>query len=240
MYLTAVFCTALLLSAPAWVQAQEPTRVLIERVPTPEVRPEPAWLPPLSARPQMPYRQRDLCPFEYGCEFGVWQACEPLAVRAAPDFGAASIYRLAPMERFRALRADMLVDRRGRVRVEYPMFEDAARGWPPLPVGTLVDVLDVKAEGGYGIWAAGRLWGVEVFWSRNPSPRWPGRLLQAPQMTWWVHVETLGGQRGWLGLRNTVEDAMGIGFDQTLRMHDGDVSADAPDCAQLLRYRQRE
>ena len=222
----------LLLLAPDLAQAQarvQVGRAAVQSVPTP---------PSLTPRPQAPWRMADHCPFEYGCNFGVWQACEALVVRRAPQAGAAVRYRLAAMERFRALRADLVLTRFGRVRVDHPMEPDTDHGWPPLPAGTDVIVFKAYPEAGYGIWADGRAWDVEGFWSREPSPRVPGRLLEAPRMTWWVEVETLDGQRGWLGLRNTAEDAQGIDFAEAIRMGDGPATEDDPGCAEILRRRE--
>ena len=180
-------------------------------------------------RPRMPFRIADSCPFEYGCAFGEWQACEALPVQRGPDAGIA--FNIHAGERFRALRADMVVTRPGRVRLEYSYAPDASEN-PPLPAGSTVDVLDYLGEGHYRIWAAGRMLVVEAFWNAMPTPRRPGRKLRAPDMTWWVEIETASGAHGWLGLRNAV-DRDGIEFRETLRMGD----ANTPDCAELLRQR---
>lgn len=225
-----------LLPALACAQGPQQARVLVERIPAQAPRTAPPS-PPHTPRPQAPYRMRDHCPFEYGCNFGVWQACEPLRVQRAPEAGAPVRYRLAALERFRALRADLVLTRLGRVRVEYPMNRDPSRGWPSLPVGTEVVVFKAYAEAGYGIWANGREWGVESFWHPTPSPRWPGRLLQRPEMTWWVEIETLDGRHGWLGLRNTLPEGDGFNLAEAIRWDDGPVTDDAPDCEGILRQR---
>lgn len=233
----ALLPTILLLFAASAAPAAPQLRVQVEPVPVPSVPPPPS-LPPSTPRPQAPFRMPDQCPFEYGCDFGTWQACEALVVRRAPHAGAAIRYRLAAMERLRALRADLILTRFGRVRVDYPMAPDPFPGWPPLPVGTDVVVFKAYTEAGYGIWAAGRAWDVESFWEREPSPRVPGRLLEAPRMTWWVEVETLDGQRGWLELRNTAEDGKGMDFAEAIRMSDGPATEDDPGCAEILRRRE--
>lgn len=226
-----------LLFAPVAAQAVPQARVQVVRIPVQSL-PMPSSLPPSIPPPQAPFRMRDHCPFEYGCNFGVWQACEALVVRRAPNTGAAVSHRLAAMERFRAVRADLVLTRFGRVRVDYPMDRDPARGWPSLPVGTEVVVFKAYPEAGYGIWAAGRAWDVEGFWGRKSSTGLPGRLLEPPQMTWWVEVETLDGRRGWMGLRNTAEDAAGIDFHEAIRMGDGAATEDDPECAEILRRRE--
>lgn len=226
----------LLLLVPVAAQAVPQARVQVVRDPVRSL-PTPSSLPPSTPRPRVPFRMTNHCPFEYGCNFGVWQGCEALVVRRAPKAGAAVSYRLAAMERFRAVRADLVLTRFGRVRVDYPMDRDPARGWPSLPVGTEVVVFKAYPEAGYGIWAAGRAWDVESFWDRQSSSDLPGRLLEPPQMTWWVEVETLDGRRGWMGLRNTARDAAGIDFDEAIRMGDGAVTENDPDCAEILRRR---
>lgn len=118
MYPAMLVWTALLLVTPASAPAQKQSRLVVESAHKPSTPTVHAWLPPLSARPRMPYWRRNQCPFESGCDFGLWQACEALPVRALPDFKAETIYRLAPLERFRTLRADMSVTRAGSARTE--------------------------------------------------------------------------------------------------------------------------
>lgn len=207
--------------------------------PAPPQSRAPPRLPPSAPAPRAPFRVADSCPFEGGCAFGRWLACERLPVRRSPDAASSLAFHLRPGQHFQAVRAQMVVTRLGEATIEHP-YDHARFGGASFPVGTRVVLLDYLGEGAYRVWAAGRYWAVEEFWQLGPSPRAPGRKLRAPRMTWWVQVDDGTGRRGWLGLRNTVEDWLdGMAFDEAVLMHAStSIGGANRECASLLRDRR--
>jgi hypothetical protein len=174
--------------------------------------------PAADSPPPVPFIDRDLCPFESGCNFrDDWVAGSPLTAYATEGVATRVAFRIAPGEPFAALRADMYVTRPGIVVVT---VSHEAGCEPPdcaeagFRHGEVVYVLSYRGEGSYLISHRGRLRVVEAFWNDNP-PR-HAVLREAPVMFWWVLVRNRAGREGWLRLKNTAE--VGIMFEEQIRL----------------------
>lgn len=180
-----------------------------------------AWLlpaAPVAAQPPDSVRvRRGACPFEC-CQYGEWTAGTPIPAYAVEgEATAAPAFLLQPGESFQALDGNVHVERVGVVEVTRPVrpFTLAERpDQPELAPGDTIYVLDYLGEGYYRVWWAGTALTAEGFWarpgearSRAGSTEIDGRLRVEPRARWWVHVRTVGGESGWIEMREGVRVA---------------------------------
>jgi hypothetical protein len=158
--------------------------------------------------PLTPVIQRNICPFEFGCDFGKWVTKSKLTVYTNEGDTSHVAFVIQPNDAFIAHGANMHIERLGVVVVTKAV-EDFQNG-------DTVYVLSYTGEGFYDIWYHGRISNVEVFWSDEPLSQFEGLLMVPPQMSWWVFVEYGNSKKGWIRLRN-VSDS-GVRFEEDIDM----------------------
>ncbi len=145
-------------------------------------------------RPNVPYVQRDICPFEC-CQYGQWTARSPLKVYKQEGDSSVIAFTIKPGEQFTALRGNVHITKLG--------ISIIRKSFDQFIAGDKVYILSYRGEGAYDLWYKGKeidldLNKLEELWTNSES-------LQEPKMTWWVLIETKHGKRGWLKLINISE-----------------------------------
>jgi hypothetical protein len=158
--------------------------------------------------PLTPVIQRNICPFEFGCDFGKWITKSKLTIYNNEGDTARVAFVMRPNDAFIAHRANMHIERLGVVVVTKPV--------EGFQTSDTVYVLSYTGEGFYDIWYHGNISNVEAFWSDEPLPQFQGLLMVPPQMSWWVFVEYGNSKKGWIRLKNLSDS--GVRFEEDIDM----------------------
>jgi len=168
--------------------------------------------------PPLPWERPDPC--DTYCE-PLWTVCRPIAVRAAGDFGAPTLFTLTRGDTVQVTAGKMRVERpgivllRGSFRYVRPEDFPGPKQLPaPAPdtltfqAGDTVFVLDWDSDGdgsgAWHVWYRGHHLAVEKFWSDGGrySSVGAAALLFIPVSTWWVQVRDTRGRAGWLAVED--------------------------------------
>lgn len=149
----------------------------------------------------MPRVLRDLCPFEYGCDFGEWLIVDKVPVFARFNDRSSQVGVVGPNECVETTRAHMVVDEPGLV-----IMKEASR---PFEVGDTVWVMSYSGEGSYMVWSKGRQWHVLSDWPQEVRESNRAHTLRLPAATWWIELAT--APPTWLALTNV--STFGVAFD---------------------------
>ena len=156
-------------------------------------------------RPEVPFIQRDVCPFEC-CQFGRWTARSPLKAHEKEDDNAAIAFTIKPDEEFIALRGNVHIMKSGVL-----ILEESAGNFSK---GDKVYILSYRGEGDYDLWYKGKMLAPD---SDDLSKVLANsKLVNSPEFVWWVMIKNKDGKEGWLRLKNITD----MGF-QTEEQFDG-------------------
>jgi hypothetical protein len=148
------------------------------------------------AGPNLPFVDKDVCPFEC-CQFGPWVAGSPLVAYQQEGSQATIAFTIQPGRAFVAHRGNVHVKQAGIVVVTV-----AGDGFA---TSDTLYVLGYHGEGEYPVWHRGTVRNVGQFWD-NPEPSsaagLQGRMTQEVRWIWWVSVTDDHGRSGWLRLVN--------------------------------------
>ena len=139
------------------------------------------------AQPNIPYIQRDICPFEC-CQYGKWIARTTLTAYKREGDRKSTAFRIKNGDEFAAIRGNVHIVRLGIVAVK--------KSFDVFTEGDRVYLLSYRGEGVYDLWYKGRVFAsVDDFWSNV-------ELIKTPELIWWVLVKNKFGKYGWLRLKN--------------------------------------
>jgi len=142
-------------------------------------------------RPQVPYIQHDICPFEC-CQYGTWTAKSTLKAYKREGDNAVIAFQIKPGEKFNAIKGNVHIMKLGIITLNKTVNT--------FTKGDKVYILSYRGEGAYDLWYKGKildlnLTSMDIIWSN-------GTLIQTPQFVWWVLVKNKDGNIGWLRLNN--------------------------------------
>lgn len=144
-------------------------------------------------KPEVPYVQKNICPFEC-CQYGKWTAkCILTAYKYEGDIQKVA-YTLKPGEEFMALTGNVHIKELGIAMV--------TESFDSFKENDVVFVLSYKGQGRYDIWSKGEVkHDIVLFWSdKNLFPPGPVVMKQPPKMFWWVLIQNRRGEEAWLML----------------------------------------
>lgn len=157
---------------------------------------------------KIPFIQKNVCPFEFGCDFSLWISKSKIMVfRFAGDTSKIS-FTLNPNDTFTVHAANMHIEKPGIVLVTKPIES--------FQVGDTVFVLSYTGEGMYDVWYRGEIYNRERFWDYEDLPQFEGLLVCRPRMSWWLMVELKSKKKGWIRLINRSDS--GVRFDENIDM----------------------
>jgi hypothetical protein len=145
-------------------------------------------------RPQVPYIQHDICPFEC-CQYGKWIAKSPLKAYKKEGDDASIAFTIKPGEEFSATSGNVHIMKLGIITI--------TKSFNTFTKGDKVYMLSYRGEGAYDLWYKGKMLDLDL---DSMNKVWTnGTLIQLPEFVWWVLVKNKDGNIGWLRLRNISE-----------------------------------
>jgi hypothetical protein len=146
------------------------------------------------ARPNVPFIQRNVCPFEC-CQFGKWTARSPLKVYKKEGDTSANVFTIKPGEEFTAIGGNVHVVKLGELVLE--------KSFNNFIEGDKIYILSYRGEGFYDLWYEGKVLDLE---SDAPDKIWTnGRLVNYPEIVWWVLIKNKERKQGWIMLKNIAD-----------------------------------
>lgn len=145
--------------------------------------------------PQVPYIQRDICPFEC-CQYGKWIAKSPLKAYKKEGDGAAIAFTIEPGESFIAISGNVHIMKSGIITLN--------KTFNAFTKNDKVYILSYRGEGAYDLQYKGEMLDLDL---DSMDKIWTnGSVIQLPEFVWWVLVKNKGGNLGWLRLKNISEN----------------------------------
>jgi hypothetical protein len=161
-------------------------------------------------KPTIPFVDKNVCPFEYGCDFHKWYPRSPIRGFSIEGDTTALSFVVAAQESLQFNFGNMHIERLGVVVIR--------KSFEGYNVGDTVFILSYTGEGSYNIWHNGIFENVDRFWSSDTlRSHFDALETVEVSMSWWVNVTDASGRVFWLRLFNT-EGSGGIWFAEDIEM----------------------